>query len=276
MLRNSFLRVCLAIHVAGLIALANTCNVDSTGSIGSTSAILPPFIGGPEKSRTKFTFQMNCDTMVVPAGETTMVATNTLLHFSDQKFPNRIILVEGTLKILGKSNHSLVLSGSKAVSQLGGTVPGNEKWGGIRVTETGALFIAHADFFYADTAFSLHSNQFSMEQGYFSDCDVYVLSDGTINKLGNGQYQSVKGIDSPFLASKPLSTEVETKTERVKVTKGKFWWWTGGLLGAGGVAISLLAWHPWTDGNSEKPSPPTPGGSSFKPLPEPPGKVDPL
>lgn len=274
MKRNSFLHAAPLILLAGLPSLANICITDSSGSIGSTSTILPSFIGGPEKSRTKFTFQMNCDTMVVPSGDTTTIATNTLLYFPEKQLPNRIILVEGTLKIQGKSKHSVVLAGSKAVSQLGGAVPGDEKWGGIRVSESGALFIEHADFFNADTAFRSHSSRLSMDLGYFSDCDVFILSDGTIKKLGNGQYQTVKGMNSLLLAPKPLPTEPEKKAEKASGNKTNLWRWAGGIIGAGGF-IGILAWQPWKDEST--PSQPTPqGGSPFKPLPAPPGKVDPL
>lgn len=274
MWKNPVFYTLLFIPWLGSPARANDCIADSALLSGPISAILPSFIGGSGKLRTKFVFQMNCDTMVVPSGDTTTIATNTLLHFPERRLSNRVILVEGTLKILGESKHSVILAGSKKVSDQVGAVPGGEKWGGIRVAESGALIITHADFFNADTALYVRSDRFSMDAGYFSHCYFNIFPDGKMVALMDEQYQTFNEKIPSASESKLPPLDSEAKPKKSNDGKSNLWWWAGSVLGGGAAIYGLLLWQPWEEKQSPHPNPD--GESPFTIMPNPPGKPDPL
>ena len=103
---------------------------------------LPSKIGKEGQSK-KFVFRIECDTVLVRKGDTTIVYPGSMIYFANPTL-NSIIKVEGTLLFQGSENSKVYISGSIDRTKQD-IVPGKKMWGGIEISETGRLELNYAD-----------------------------------------------------------------------------------------------------------------------------------
>ena len=257
---NAFLKIAMAAFLTAGMAQANTCLPDSDQLVAGDPSILPREIGNPKATVAKTPFQMGCDTMFVKAGDTTTVYQGSLLHFPPDKFKNRVIKVDGVLKLLGDEALPVFMAGSRKEAPVG-TIPGDERWGGIHLDVSGALLVRHSDFVNADTALYLRSDKYALHEARFEGCGVYVLPDRTINTLDKREYLNLKGTDS---------TAVIAKKPEAKHSKAPWIWGGAGVAVIGGVVVGVLMTADEDKGKPTKPKP-----ESVPLDPDFPGKPDP-
>lgn len=249
--------VLLAHHVV----TANTCLSDSDQSIAGDLSTLPKTIGNPKATIAKTPFQMGCDTMYVKVGDTTTIYQGSLLHFPPDQFKNRIIKVQGVLKLLGDAGLPVFMAGSRKESAVG-IIPGDERWGGIHLDTSGALLIRHTDIVNADTALYLRTMRYALQEARFQRCGVYVLPDRSIKVLDDKEYLNrpdTAGIFAP-------------KKQRAAYSKAPWIWGGAGVAVIGGIVVGVIL---NSSGNGDKTNPINPG-MPIAPDPDFPGKPDPL
>jgi hypothetical protein len=257
---NTLLKLVISVLLTAAMARANTCISDSEQLIAGDPSTLPKEIGNPKATVAKTPFQMSCDTMYVRAGDTTTVYQGSLLHFPSDKFENRIVKVQGVLKLLGDEALPVFMAGSRKEAPIG-TIPGDERWGGIHLDEMGALLVRHSDLVNADTALYLRSDRYALQEVRFEGCGVYVLPDRTINTLDKREYLNLTGADSTaFISRKP----------KAKHSKAPWIWGGAGVAVIGVVVAGVLMTADEDKGKPAKPEP-----ESVPLDPDFPGKPDP-
>lgn len=246
---------------AALSVPANTCLTDAAEAGGRITPYLPKTMGEPGATKAKSPFQMPCDTMFVKPGDTTTVYHGSMLHFPPNKFENRIIHVQGVLKLMGDTALPVFLSGSIEMKNQISPLPGPEKWGGIRLDSGGALLVRSVDFSHADTAFDLRSPRYAFQNAFFKRCGRYVLPDGTEKVLDEGENLNVPDSMGIF----------DSKQRETFSWKPWVGWGAIALVGGAAITTAVLLWPDDSHGNS----PTNPSGSAIKPLPAFPGKPAP-
>ncbi len=257
----SMLSFLVPIFLVHQVVTANTCLSDAGQSLADELLTLPKTIGNPKATIAKTPYQMDCDTMYVKAGDTTTVYQGSLLHFPPNQFQNRIIRVQGTLLLLGDKGLPVFMAGSKKENPVG-SIPGEEKWGGIRLDSGGSLLARHTDFVNADTVFYLRSKRFAFEEAYFSKCGVYVLSDKSLKILDDNETLTIPDTAGIFLPKKLQKSFSKAP-----------WIWSGAGVAAVGVVGAVLILNSKEDGGSTPK--PKPNESALKPAPDFGAKPDP-
>lgn len=139
--------------------------------------IMPKDIGNAGRSAPA-PFAFPCDSMVVPAGQTTIIHGSTLAHFGDPSLASKIT-VKGNLVVEGKPERPAYLCGSISTTEFG-PVPGSQAWGGVEVDSGASLRISHARVFNAPTALILFSKDMVLEDCYFRGTSGLVLPDTSL------------------------------------------------------------------------------------------------
>jgi hypothetical protein len=200
-----------------------------------------PAVIGREDQVGKLPFALNCDTVFVRKGVTTVVYPGTMLYFSKPSI-NSLIKVEGTLVIKGTRNSYVTLSASLDSSQ-NGVEPGQKQWSGIEVSEGGRLEMEYAGFMKAPTPITSFSTRVKIVNSWFKGSSGIVLPDGSLFPMESSWHaindmdlskgpSDRKGSDRP--------AEALSEQERSEFLKKKgpgFWTWKKAGIGVGALAV---------------------------------------
>jgi hypothetical protein len=209
-----------------------------------------PTVIGREDQIGKYPFALNCDTVFVRKGVTTVVHPGTMLYFARPSL-NSVIKVEGTLLIKGGKNSYVSLSGSLDSSR-NGLEAGNRPWGGIEISEGGKLEMEYAGMMRAPTPITAFSFQVKIINCWFKGSSGMIMPDGSMFAM-DSKWQAINGMD--FTKGNGDRTVVENgrpadaisekeKTDLLKKRDG-YWTWKKAALGAGvlaamGVGFAVL------------------------------------
>lgn len=137
-----------------------------------------PTVIGREDETGKKPFRLNCDTLFVRKGVTTVVHPGSMLYFSRPTL-NSVIKVEGTLIVRGTKNSYAYLSGSIDSGKTG-PEPGSRPWGGIEVSEGGRLVLEYAGVMRAPTPLTTFTKQVRIVNCFFKGSSGIILPDGNL------------------------------------------------------------------------------------------------
>lgn len=242
-----------ALFILPVMAYANQCRDERKAVPPDLNSLLPREIGS-EKAEGIQPYQALCDTLYVPSGDTTLIHAGTLFHFSRPEFGNRIIMVQGCLRILGKTDLPVSLAGdlftARSVSEAG-----SGKWGGIRVESSGSLEIRNALFTGADTALDLRSLSVRLTQVQFEGCKIWLDPERFFHVLDPEETLSEK-----VWAGRGAGREAKSNWK-----KPGAYWWVGELAGATALSFLIAYSIPL---KHEGPSKPTSKPFEFDPIPE--------
>ena len=151
-----------------------------------------PTVIGREDQTGKVPFALNCDTVFVRKGVTTVVHPGTMLYFARPTL-NSVIKVEGTLLIKGGKNSYVSLSGSLDSSR-NGLEAGNRPWGGIEISEGGKLEMEFAGMMRAPTPITAFSFQVKILNSWFKGSSGMILPDGSMFAM-DSKWQAINSMD---------------------------------------------------------------------------------
>ncbi len=217
----------------------------AAGDVGAASCLenrdfyqsLPTVIG-KEDQVGKFPFALNCDTVFVRKGVTTVVYPGTMLYFA-QPTLNSVIKVEGTLIIKGTKNSYVSISGSLD-SNRNGVEAGRRAWGGIEVSEGGRLEMEYAGVMKAPTPITAFSFQVKIINCWFKGSSGMILPDGSLYAM-ESNWHAINNMDLTKGNTDRKASEADrpdgalsTKEKEALLDKSPgFWTWK---KAAGGVA----------------------------------------
>lgn len=257
-----------AMLIAGLGFISE---VRAAGKCGGDSAryhIMPKVIGRPnEIFKTPFT--LPCDSMLVPAGQTTTIHAATMINFGTNPSLASRIVVKGTLLVEGKPENPVYFSASVKQSDFG-YVPGTQVWDGLQVESEATVKFKHARIFNAPTALVVFSKNVTFEDCYLQGASGIILLD--TNLLLNTQGHTIDILDlRKGLKSSPLSIansagtkgKSDTAEKKSGIKKGLIYTAGGvGIAAAAGIALFAL------NGNSKANPPPIINTNSLDADPE--------
>jgi hypothetical protein len=200
---------------------------------------LPTTIGR-EDQVGKFPFPLNCDTVFVRKGVTTVVHPGTMLYFSRPSI-NSVIKVEGTLILKGTRNSYVTLSGSLDSSRSGAE-PGQKLWGGIEVAEGGRLEMDYAGFMRAPTPVTAFSSQVKIVNCWFKGSSGIILPDGSLFPMESSWYaindlDLAKGTADRKTSAHPAEALSDNEKADLMKKDQNNWSWRKAGIGAAAVAI---------------------------------------
>jgi hypothetical protein len=224
-----------------------------------------PAVIGREDQAGKFPYALDCDTVFVRKGVTTVVYPGTMLYFSKPSI-NSLIKVEGTLVIKGTRNSYVTLSASLDSSR-NGAEPGQRQWSGIEVAEGGRLEMEYAGFMKAPTPITSFSTRVRILNCWFKGSSGIVLPDGSLYSM-ESSWHAINDMDfSKGPADRKASdrpAEALSEKERSDLMKRKepgFWTWKKAGIGVGALAVVGIGMAFLLPSDSEDPGgdPPGPG-----------------
>jgi hypothetical protein len=202
-----------------------------------------PTVIGREDQIGKFPFALNCDTVFVRKGVTTVVHPGTILYFARPSI-NSVIKVEGTLIIKGTKNSYVTLGGSLD-STRNGVEAGKKSWGGIEVAEGGRLEMEFAGFMRAPTPITAFSFQVKILNSWFKGSSGMILPDGSLFAM-ESSWHAINNMDmtkgntdrKPAEANRPAEAiSAKEKDDLFKKETKSNWNWKAT---AGGVAALAM------------------------------------
>ncbi len=146
--------------------------------------IMPREIGSENES-LKSPYALPCDSMIVPAGQTTTINEYSMLHFGPNPPVTAKIVVKGTLIIKGKPDRPVSFSGTVLPTHPG-YLPGEAKWDGITVDSGGMVRSDYAKIINAPTAMVIQSRNVAMFNTMLQGVAGVVLPDSYISVGSNG------------------------------------------------------------------------------------------
>lgn len=203
---------------------------------------LPTVIGREEQSG-KFPFALNCDTVFVRKGVTTVVHPGTILYFARPSI-NSVIKVEGTLVLKGTKNAYVTLGGSLD-STHSGVEAGKKSWGGIEVAEGGRLEMEFAGFMRAPTPITAFSFQVKIVNSWFKGSSGMILPDGSLYPM-ESSWHAINNLDltKGNTDSKPAEKErpkdaisAKEKADLFKTESASNWNWKATAGGVAALAV---------------------------------------
>jgi hypothetical protein len=200
---------------------------------------LPTAIGR-EDQVGKFPFPLNCDTVFVRRGVTTVVYPGTMLYFSHPSI-NSVIKVEGTLILKGTRNSYVTLSGSLD-STRNGMEPGQKLWGGIEVAEGGKLVMDYAGFMRAPTPITTFSPQVKIVNSWFKGSSGMILPDGSLFPMESAWHaindlDLAKGTADRKASARPAEALSESEKNDLMKKDREGWSWKKAGIGVGALAL---------------------------------------
>ncbi len=210
-----------------------------------------PTVIGREDQIGKFPYALNCDTVFVHKGVTTVVYPGTMLYFSRPTL-NSVIKVEGTLLIKGTKNSYVTVSGSLD-STRNGLEAGKRAWGGIEISEGGKLEMEYAGVMKAPTPITAFSFQVKILNSWFKGSSGMILPDGSLYAM-DSKWHAINNMDlakgnmDQKAANADRPADAISKQEKAALLEAKgpgFWTWkkaAGGVaaLAAVGVGAAIL------------------------------------
>lgn len=232
---------------------------------------LPSVIGKPDQV-AKFPFALNCDTVFVRKGVTTVVHPGTMLYFSRPTL-NSVIKVEGTLIIRGTKNSYATLSGSLD-STRDGVEPGKRQWGGIEVADGGRLDIEFVGFMRAPTPITAFSFQVKIVNCWFKGSSGMILPDGSLFAM-DAKWQTINSMDLLKGNTDRIAAEddrppgaISLKEKEALLKKDGFWTWKKSAAGAAALALVGVGVAIMMDSDPESPPIVDPSPQKESPLHE--------
>jgi hypothetical protein len=199
-----------------------------------------PTVIGREDQIGKFPFALNCDTVFVRKGVTTVVHPGTMLYFARPTL-NSVIKVEGTLIIKGGKNSYVSLSGSLDSSR-NGLEAGNRPWGGIEISEGGKM--EYAGMMRAPTPITAFSFQVKIINSWFKGSSGMILPDGSMFPMDT-KWMAINNMDftkgnadrTVAESSRPADAISEKEKSDLLGKKEGRWSWKKAAVGAGALAV---------------------------------------
>jgi hypothetical protein len=243
------LRKCfwLSLLLLPLGALANECIQDTSLSPLGLESNLPRYVGSLKADAMR-PYPALCDTMYVRIGDTSTIYGGTLYHFSNPRFRNRELLVQGHLQLAGSPALSVSLAGSMNDTGLV-LMAGSERWGGIKVMPGGSLDASHVLLTRADTVLDLQSQNVSLYKVRQKNCKIWIDTGRVLRALDAGSDLPNVGIPS---------TESGPSQAKSFWQRPATYWWAGGVVGV--AAVSGVVTYSMLSGKD--------GGVALKPSPE--------
>lgn len=200
-----------------------------------------PTVIGREDRAGKFPFALNCDTVFIRKGVTTVVYPGTMLYFARPSL-NSVIKVEGTLILKGTKNSYVGLSGSLDTTR-NGVEPGNRPWGGIEVSEGGRLEMEYAGMMRAPTPITAFSTQVKIVNSWFKGSSGMILPDGSLLPM-ESSWHAINNLDlskggaDKIVAEGGRPTDAISQKEKSALLdrKSGFWTWKKAAVGVGALA----------------------------------------
>jgi hypothetical protein len=234
-----------------------------------------PTVIGKEDQVGKFPFALNCDTVFVRKGVTTVVNPGTMLYFARPSL-NSVIKVEGTLILKGTENSYISVSGSLD-STRNGPEAGTRAWGGIEVAGGGRLEMEYVGVMKAPTPITAFSPQVKIVNSWFKGSSGMVLPDGGLYPMESNWHainslDLTKGnTDRKAEADRPAEAlDMKEKEALLEAKRSGFWTWKKAAGGAAALAVVGVAVLMAPDKEPSKQAPVGPG-----PGPETKSKLDP-
>jgi hypothetical protein len=290
-----------------LVAALSAVGAHGAGKCEGDSArfrIMPPVIGRPEAT-ARTPYDLPCDSMVVPRGQTTTIHGLTVVNFGPGSRPGGKIVVKGKLVIEGKPGNPAYLAGSIAPNVIG-FAPGDQPWFGIQADSGAILRISHARFYHASEGMVLSSRDVILKNCFFKGTSALTLPESrlTLNPVGQslssldlreGWLSIFSGGSAAKTATEPADEPADELTEEPAVEPtsapavvssvapevgsnpaGRKAYpeqgnrtgsaWKWLTGGAGVLALSAAVW--WALPGDEKPSAPPPVSGSLDAAPE--------
>jgi hypothetical protein len=200
-----------------------------------------PTVIGREDQVGKYPFALNCDTVFVRKGVTTVVNPGTMLYFAKPSI-NSVIKVEGTLILKGTKNSYVTLSGSLDSGRTE-VEPGKKQWGGIEVAEGGRLEMEYAGFMRAPTPITAFSNQVKITNSWFKGSSGMILPDGSLYAM-EASWHAINNLDlSKGVADKKADerpADALSASEKEALLKKDEGFWTWKKAGVGVAALAVV------------------------------------
>lgn len=202
-----------------------------------------PTVIGREDQTGKFPFALNCDTVFVRRGVTTVVHPGTILYFSRPSI-NSVIKVEGTLILKGTKNAYVTLGGSLD-STRNGVEAGKKSWGGIEVADGGRLEMEFAGFMRAPTPITAFSFQVKIVNSWFKGSSGMILPDGSLFAM-ESSWHAINHLDltkgnadrKPAETGRPADAiSAKEKADLFKTETGPGWNWKAAAGGVAALAV---------------------------------------
>lgn len=257
-------------RAAGLALAVSAIGAHGAGKCQGDSAgyrIMPPLIG--RSAPTAWVpYDMPCDSMIVPRGQTTIKCGSSILNFATG--PGGKIVVRGRIVIEGKPGDPDYLAGSIAANVIG-FAPGDMPWSGIQADRGATLRIGHARFYNASGPLVMSTRDVILKDCFYGRTSDPMLPDTGLALDSMGQGRSSHDIWDGrlvfFAAGSDPAGEGGPPERGSRISRaGK--WLAGGAAGV--LAISGAAW--WalrTDAKTQAPSAVTSGLDPAPELPEP-------
>jgi hypothetical protein len=216
-----------------------------------------PTVIGREDQVGKFPFALNCDTVFVRKGVTTVVNPGTMLYFSHPTL-NSVIKVEGTLILKGTKNSYVSVSGSLD-STRNGLEAGKRAWGGIEVADGGRLEMEYVGMMKAPTPITAFSPQVKIVNSWFKGSSGMILPDGSLYAMESNWHainslDLTKGnTDRKADAERPADAlDAKEKEALLQAKSPGFWTWKKAAGGAAALAVVGVAVLMAPDNNPSK------------------------
>jgi hypothetical protein len=264
------MRVRVRARAAGLALALSAIGAHGAGKCQGDSAgfrIMPPLIG--RSAPTAWVpYDMPCDSMIVPRGQTTIICGSSVLNIGSG--PGGKIVVRGKLMVEGKPGDPPYLVASIAADVVG-FAPDERPWTGIQADRGAILRISHARFYNASTPVLLPSRELVLNNCYYKRTwfpkrpNTKVALDTIGQSLSSQDFWD--GRLAFFAAGSDPAGEGRPPERGSRIGRaGK--WLAGGAVGV--LAISGVAW--WvlrSDAKPHAPSAVTGGLDAAPDLPEP-------
>lgn len=257
-------------RAAGLALALSAISAHGAGKCEGDSAgyrIMPPLIG--RSAPTAWVpYDMPCDSMIVPRGQTTIICGSSVLDFATG--PGGKIVVSGRIVIEGKPGDSAYLAASIAADVVG-FAPGDMPWSGIQADRGATLRISRARFYNASAPVVLSTRDVVLENCFYKRTwfqkrpNPKLAPDSVGQSLSSDDFWD--GRLAFFAAGSDPAGHGGPPEQGLHIGRTGKWMAAGA---AGVLAISGAAW--WvlhTDAKPQAPSTVTVGADAAPELPEP-------
>lgn len=264
-MRMRLWRMHLCARAAGAALALSAIGAHGAGKCQGDSAgyrIMPPLIG--RSAPTAWVpYDMPCDSMIVPRGQTTIICGSSILNFATG--PGGKIVVRGKIVIAGKPGDPDYLAGSIAADVIG-FAPGDMPWNGIQSDRGAILRIGNARFYNASAPMVLSTRDLVLENCVYKRTWFGMRPDTSLALDSKALSQSSQDFWDGRLAffSAGSNPAGEGGPPEMGSRIGRAGKWLAG--GAGVLAISGATW--WVLRTGAKPQAPTTITGGFDPAPE--------
>jgi hypothetical protein len=224
--------------------------------------IMPPSIGRPAAT-VRTPYDLPCDSMIVPRGQTTTIYGSSVVNFGFGSGGK--IVVKGKLVIEGKPGNPAYLAGS--IANGIGFAPGDRPWIGVVADSGSILRISHARFYNASDALVLSSRDVVLKNCFFKGASSLILPDTSLALNPNGQ--SVSSLDLREGRFTLFSAGSDDGSPVWGPRLGRAAKWLAGGVGVLAVSGAVAWWVLRTDAKPQATVPPASGIDAAPELPEP-------